>query len=140
MKWITHGRGHTVKGASPCVCAIICLRSMVGGGQEGRCLYMSPCVCVCACHVFFLCVCVLVNLNLKGEAHVYLHAYPSLRKHCSTAQCAPLTFRLHLSARTKASLRAPTCVNLLPVTRDSTVHCRTHVGGQHAESCLTPSL
>lgn len=121
-----------------CLCNY--LLALVGRRRTGGEMFVYATVCVCVCRSVCFSVPVLVNLNLKGEAHVYLHARPSLRKHCSTAQCAPLTFQLHLSACTKASLRALTCVNLLLVTRDSAVHCRTRVGGQHAESCPTPSL
>lgn len=90
-------------------------------------MYASACVCVC----------VLVDLNLNMEVHVYLHVPLLEEDHCSTVQCTPLTFQLHLSARTKAFLQALTCVNLLPAGRDSTALRGTCVGGRPAESCLT---
>lgn len=76
-------------------------------------------------------MCVLVILNVNVKVRVYLHAALA-EEHCSLAQCAALTFQLHLSACTKAFLRALTCVDLLLVWRDSGVLCGTRVGGQPA--------
>ena len=131
MEWITQRCGYMGEGVCNYLCVFVGRRQRGGGG----CVCMPVCLCSCVC--VCVCVCVLVDLNLNMEVHVYLHVPLLEEDHCSTVQCTPLTFQLHLSAHTKAFLQALTCVNLLPAVKDSTALRGTRVGGRPAESCLT---